>query len=1130
MRPLLTRTTAAVAVVGLYAILGFTLLPSLAKARLERLASETLKRQLDITEVRFNPFLLRLEIDGLDFKEADGTPILAFRQLVTDFELSSLWRRAWTFSEIRLDSPRVRLHIDRGGSFNLVRLARDLDRDGAKKDPGLPRLLFQIAAIGQGEIDFSDVSGSAPVQFKLNPINIRFQDLSTLPERDSPYSIVASTADGESIRWKGKVSLHPVGSTGHLAFNRVRVRTLWEFARDRLNLVAPEGTLDLETSYRFAYSAQDTQFALDGLKAEMSGLRLALQDSAAPMLQIGTVTFSDGRFDLKQREAGLGSFTLQDARVRTEADPAGTVDWERIARPANTTGEDPPAAVSAASSAPWKFAVKSVDLGAVALEHFDRSRRIPIVGRIADLSLKLAASGELSPSGLKLKAQDIAATLGGTTVQLENSGQEMVRLERTDLAGGQLDLAGRILQIETVKFSQGRVDTWIDSAGELNWAQLSAARDPDTIGRGVATAQAGAQPWDIQLKHADLTGFRAGFSDRRLEKPERMLAQDLSLKLSDYSSLARTPVGFDLKLKVREGGELSVRGKADLTSPSVEARVKLSRLALTPFQPYLARLAKLQVESGTASADARMNYNRRKGVSRLSLGAGLRVDGLSIILESETRQPFLAWNSMQVPDIRFSLAPDRLDIAEVRFDAPAGKLIIFDDRSVNLKKILMEAPATDVPVPAQTGAAPAFPVSIGRVRVDRGTLEFADFSLRPQFGSRIHELAGSVSGLSSDPTSRARVQLEGRVDEYGLSRIEGRIRPLAPVAFTDITMIFRNVEMTNLTPYSGKFAGRKIDSGKLSLDLKYRIEDGKLAADNQIIVERLVLGERVESPDAVNLPLDLAIALLQDSDGRIDIGLPVSGDLNDPQFSYGSLIWKAFVNVITKIVSAPFRALGALLGVGGENLDVVGFEPGRDRLLPPQREQLKRVADALRQRPQLKLSVSGQYSPKLDSEALKSLALRRELATRLGTRPAAGEDPGPPAYDNARTQRTMDLLLEERTSAKGAAEFKARYEKSAGREAKKVNPMLALIGQASPDKAFYEAMATHLAQLQPLPEGLLEQLARRRGEAVLKELQEAAGIDPSRLGSGLPAAFEGEGTTVPVQLTLGVIKPAEPAS
>src|SRR5690606_32269137 len=220
-----------------------------------------------------------------------------------------------------------------------------------------------------------------------------------------------------------------------------------------------------------------------------------------------------------------------------------------------------------------------------------------------------------------------------------------------------------------------------------------------------------------------------------------------------------------------------------------------------------------------------------------------------------------------------------------------------------------------------------------------------------------------------------------------------------------------------------------------------------------ILLERFTLGEPVESPDALDLPLDLALALLTDSRGRIDIAVPVSGDMDNPEFSLGGVIGQAIRRMLTRIVTAPFAALGSLFG-GGEQANAVAFEPGSERLSPPQQEKLANVGKALNERPQLKVIVGGRYDTAQDGAALRSLRVRRELAAALDVKLAPDEDPGRVACDEARTQRALQKLLEARAGNGAVEAFQADYEKRTGQPVKRVNPMLALLGQASPDHAF----------------------------------------------------------------------------
>lgn len=262
-------------------------------------------------------------------------------------------------------------------------------------------------------------------------------------------------------------------------------------------------------------------------------------------------------------------------------------------------------------------------------------------------------------------------------------------------------------------------------------------------------------------------------------------------------------------------------------------------------------------------------------------------------------------------------------------------------------------------------------------------------------------------------------QPEGKLGVSGeYHDVDGEINSSDPKDFTNISLVFRNVEMSRLTPYSGQFAGRRIDSGKLSVDLKYKIDRRQLAGENRFVIERLTLGEKVQSPDAVNLPLDLAVALLKDSKGVIDLGLPVSGTLDSLEFSYGALIWKAVVNLLTKIVTSPFRALAALLpGGADETLNTIAFQPGRSEVPPPEREKLARLAVALKQRPQLDLAVQGRYNPEIDMMELRKANLRRTLASLQGQRREPGEDPGPVDYSSPETGKALATLFTERLGA-----------------------------------------------------------------------------------------------------------------
>ena len=274
------------------------------------------------------------------------------------------------------------------------------------------------------------------------------------------------------------------------------------------------------------------------------------------------------------------------------------------------------------------------------------------------------------------------------------------------------------------------------------------------------------------------------------------------------------------------------------------------------------------------------------------------------------------------------------------------------------------------------------PMSIGSVRVIDGSVNYADFWIQPNFAVGIQQLNGTIDGLSSDPKSRAKVKLEGKVDRYAPVNINGELNLMAATVYTDIKMSFKGLELTTMTPYSGHFAGYKIDKGKLSVDLSYKVDQRKLNAEQHFVIDQLQLGEAVESPDAVHLPLKLAVALLKDRNGVIDLPLPITGSLDDPQFKIGPIIWHALVNLLEKAVTAPFAAIGRLFGGHGEDMKFIDFAPGSAELDASSKQKLDGLTKALQEHTQLQLDVPLVYSPELDGPVLAKQKLDQKLIAR----------------------------------------------------------------------------------------------------------------------------------------------------
>jgi hypothetical protein len=452
---------------------------------------------------------------------------------------------------------------------------------------------------------------------------------------------------------------------------------------------------------------------------------------------------------------------------------------------------------------------------------------------------------------------------------------------------------------------------------------------------------------------------------------------------------------------VKDGGKLGYDGALELAPPRTEGALEVTGLRLRAFAPYVEQLLNVALTGGTLSTKGRLAVEAPAGAP---LRVGYRADA-SVAnfasLDRPTSQDLLRWKSLAVSGIDFELEPLKVAIGQVTLADFYSRLIVNADGTLNLQALRKDAgaasaepagldkpaaaekpAATEKPSAAEKPAAAHAPaglppnVRIGRITLRGGSVNFSDFFIRPNYTVMLTSVAGGVTQMT--PEKAGDVELRGRIHQTAPLEVAGRLNALSKDLFVDLKASARDIELSPMTPYAVKYAGYGIEKGKLSLKLSYLIENRKLSAENNVYLDQLTFGERVESPTATQLPVLLAVALLKDRNGVIDINLPISGSLDDPEFSLGGIIVKVFVNLIVKAVTAPFALLGAMFG-GGEELAFVEFAPGSATLDAEDAAKLKSLAKALEERPGLKLDASGRVEPEADRDALKRAAVDRQV-------------------------------------------------------------------------------------------------------------------------------------------------------
>jgi hypothetical protein len=1131
---------------ALYALAGFWLLPRVIQSQVSKQVHSLLARQAVVDEVSFNPFSLRLEAHGLRLSEADGAPLFALQGLVLELQWRSLFVSGWRLAELRLTEPSMQLVLAKDGKFNLAELLASLPKDDKPADKtskGLPALVIELFALERGKLTMDD--RRAGYSNVASPVDLRLTHFSTLPDDEDAYTFSAVTTHGGKLRWKGEFSLQPaIKGQGELVLENLPLHEPAVYLKSFTRATLASGKLTSTLPYRFAYDNGRFEATLNGARLAVQDLAVARQDAAEPFAALKQMELNGINADLLRREATVAQLRVVDGKLQVSRDAHGVLDVATLALPPAAAASAPAVPASApAAPTPWKLAIQQVLLDQLALSAEDHGAS-PVLKLSGKLHSQLRVAAEQTADALKLNVDEASAELSDVVVA--SGAGTPVKLAHLGLEAGSLDLAAHRAAVGRVYAQGGQLELVRDAKGEINvlsmlpkagQGEAKAAPAPEKP----STAAAATSSWYASIRQVELSQFAAAVQDQASGIQLHLV--NLGVTLSDAGTDLAKPVKFNAGFTVREGGQFAAKGSVVPASAVVRADLKLKALALAPVQPLLAQHVHLKLAGGTVSAQGKLATGSGANAKNpaLQYQGSLAVDGL--VLNEEDGNLFAAWNSVGADGFTLNVKPNLLEVPELRVVQPNAKLIIENDRSLNAARLLVQQPASPAsaaasaarpPAQAQPAAATpavaasaapaeAFPIRIHRLRLRDAKLDFADLSLRPQFAAKIYELGGVVNGLSSDPKVRSQIELDGRVDEFGLARVRGELNPFAPRDNTNVGVQFKNVDMVPASPYSMKFAGYRIAEGRISLDLQYKVANGRLDGDNKIVIDNLTLGERVDSPDALKLPLELALAILKDSDGRIDLGVPVSGDLNDPQFSYGAVIWKAIGNVLTKIVTSPFRALGALLGISGDKLEAIDFDAGSAKLLPPEREKLQQVAQLLAKRAQLKLTAPASYSEAADAAALKARALRQEVFTQAGIKLAAGEEPGP--LDSG--DRAVRVALRELYAKRfGAAELDKQKEQAvkaaAGSAAdapggtasapatgssaslplwQRLGKMVQGEPQVADARAFYAGLQTRLEQTQPLPADALPQLAAQRAQAIVAALKEA-GVDPVRMAAG----------------------------
>jgi uncharacterized protein involved in outer membrane biogenesis len=943
----------------LFSVFGFLILPQLIQSQVETIFEDKFDRRASVGAVEVNPFAMTVMLRDFKLMErkedrtaAEEKIFAGFDLLKLNLSLQSAWRFAPVVQEARLTRPYAHLVRKDANRYNIDDIVELINSQPPSDEPA--RFSINNIQIEAGRIDFEDRPAHA--SHTVTDIALDLPFVSSLPAQVHVFvePRLSAKINGTPLLVQGKARPFTQAKEAVVALNLrdLDLTRYLGYLPFKPHFKLPSARFDANITASFRQPSEGAPALL--LNGGLTLKALQLEElNGKPLLKLSELEAEFRDTDVLSRHLELARLRLSGLDASVKRGTNGVLNvLDVLPRPAQ--------AVTGANPAKEPHALH-LELGE--LEVQDASLRYN--------DERAAPALHVGVTKLGLTLRKLAVDTGKSTIAI-----------------GELASGNAVLLVR-----QNKAATPVQHAMHMPAADAAARTGgANNTSNTSGTADAADEPYSVSLDRVTIDNWSARIEDHSQASPVITLVEPISLSLQDMSTTSSTPARMAFKAAVNKTGQINMVGSLGLAPLQTDLKVDMESVDLLPLQPLITDRINLRISRANLSGNGRLLLERAQdGVLKGGFKGDVKIGNLAAV-DKQSGNDFVRWKSLSAGGMDMRLEPFALTVDKLAVANFFSRVIIDSSGRINLQDIVRDPVAgqknqadTNANASARANTAAALtampPISIGKLTLQGGNVRFTDNFIRPNYTAMLSKFGGVVSGLSSDPSSRANVELHGEVNNAPLS-VAGHINPLKKDLSMDLKANVRGMELAPLSAYSSKYAGYGIEKGKLSFEVAYRIQDRRLSAENRLILQQLTFGDKVDSPAATTLPVRLAVALLSDRNGVIDINLPVEGSLDDPQFSVGGVILKVIGNVIMKAVTQPFALLGAALGGdGGEELSSIELEPGRFAISPAAESKLASLAAALAERPTLQLEIAGRVDPDQDRAGLKRATIERKVRT-----------------------------------------------------------------------------------------------------------------------------------------------------
>ncbi|WP_122869460.1 DUF748 domain-containing protein [Campylobacter showae] len=1085
----------------IYTLAGFLGVPYALKNTLPAKLKD-INASLSVADAKFNPFTFELNVTRPELNTT--APLFSAEQIDVKFKPFSLFNKLAEVDILRLESPSVNIARDKNGTLNLAAFLGESNATSTENNEtsSINFALNSTKIIG-GSFAYSDESLKQPFSAKFEGINYEISGINTEQNSAGKHVFDANSTLAQKLDWQGGIDLAPLRVYGELSLKDFNVRPVALSFIETQDLRINSALINAKMSYELSEDGgvikaglKNAALNLKSFEAQLDGQNLSLEELDLPAIKISADvsekrSFSADISEIKfkntsfkgEAQANLNRLNLSGVALKADINEKGDINASAALKALGVSG------INLTEKSVGEIKLK--DANASELDAKIKGQNIAASLKNLTLNVASAPVGKNSAASLEklivnapkftLENNASAASIGEVKVQkiaLKTKNKELATIAEIGVKDADFDLAKTALRIESININKPKFATDIKENGELSAiselglnGEKTAAKtkaksktenakkstksqktaEKNAAKKSQKTEQKSAKNMEngfkFSVKTFSVTGADIGVTHIFEGQKIAHKFDGLNINLQNISENLAAPVTAKIDMKSSQKLNLALKGKITPEPLSIEADIKLSDANLPRYFVYAKNYLDASLKSGELNAELNVKYAADASVSG-------KANIANIELADGSGDKVFAFKNLKLSKISF--AKNFLNLERVTLSAPFLKAHLNKERELNLSSLVKKsesekaqkadakqvAPKNEKPVEAAKPQKKEgeFDFAIKNILVENGDVDFSDASLFMPFATKITKLEGVLMDIdSARPTMGT---FEGVVGKSGFSKIGLKLLPYDPKKSTEVKFSFKDIDLVDITPYSGQFLGYKIEKGKLNLTLNYDVKDSKLNGSNVVNLDTLTLGEKVESKDAVNLPLSLAISILSDQNNQINIDLPVTGDLNDPDFKYGGIVWEAVKKLFADITLAPFRFLGNMLGLSSKDLNTIDFMPANAELIVSEQAKIADFIKLTTAKPKMKLSITPAYSD-VDVTALKNAILNEKISQTMNQ---TGKDYAGALASLAPKEKSSDEKALREAALKGIEVKKEQLLELANARAQAIKAALAQAG------------------------------------------------------------------------------------